>query len=278
MASRDDAIALVGEFEGRTKSGVWSGVTKADVVAGLRDRLNNANHVSSRKLNLCGPAAFVRNLVMDDPVNYVKIVVGLFEDGRAYVGSKTIKPSKDLLKYTPPAKVAADTTHNLGEAFNRADWIILASLRDSDNSFFDFQSVDDSVAGITMPHTMVSWFKEMGYTDIKNETNLLAHKDLANAKEASRLFSNSYKICLFINADMLDTNKQTSWSLTPDHWVVLVSRMTFTGTGLDADPAACVEFQVFTWGKVQSVPQVATKSLSIRDFLSNYYGYVACKH
>lgn len=278
MASIDDARTLINEFEARTKNGVWSGVTKADVVAGLRDRLNNPNHVSSRKLNLCGPAAFVRNLVMDDPVNYVKIVVGLFEDGRAYIGSKTVTPGKDLLKYTPPTKVEADTTHNLGEAFNRADWIILASLRDSDNSFLDFQSVNDSAAGITMPHTMVKWFKEMGYTDIKNETNILFRKDLANAKEATRLYSNNYKVCLFISADMLSTKEQSNWSATPDHWVVLASAIKFTGTGLESDPAAGVDFKVFTWGKVQNVPVDTTKPLSIADFLPNYYGYVACKH
>jgi hypothetical protein len=46
--------------------------------------------------------------------------------------------------------------------------------------------------------------KSAGYTEIINETNIIACKDLPNALRASKLFSKGYKVALFINAWMLD--------------------------------------------------------------------------
>ena len=67
---------------------------------------------------------------------------------------------------------------------------------------------------------------------------------------------------------MLDSDTQAKSSTFPDHWVVLTSPITITSDS--------VSFTVFTWGyRHYRVPQ--GDNLSLKQFLSNFYGFVACK-
>jgi hypothetical protein len=47
-----------------------------------------------------------------------------------------------------------------------ADWIILASIRDSENWLFDVESDKDQWASGTSLGEIEDWFKEAGYTDV----------------------------------------------------------------------------------------------------------------
>jgi hypothetical protein len=265
MAAKDDAKNVVDQFAARAGSGggLWLHIKRTDLAVGLRARVDNPDLISSIETSLCGPAAFAHGLAIDDPVSYVKAAIDLWETGSAVIGTQSIKPKKDLKTY----KLPATTT------INPADWILLASMRDTDNWFFDYQEEGDDLSAITMPHTMEKWFKQAGYTEVLNDTNVVACKDLANARKASSLLGKGYKVCLFINSDMLYASKHNNASLIPDHWVGLVTGITITG--IEADPASKVSFKVYTWGRVQSVPQ--SGDLSIKHFLNNYYGYIACR-
>jgi hypothetical protein len=73
---------------------------------------------------------------------------------------------------------------------------------------------------------------------------------------------------------MLEAGDQNEPSLIPNHWVGLTSAISFSG--IEADPASKVSFQVYTWGEGhRKVPE--SGSLSIKHFLWNYYENVACK-
>lgn len=130
----------------------------------------------------------------------------------------------------------------------------------------------DDASAITMPHSMADWFKKAGYTDVINETNVFFHKDDAQAKRASSLYSKGYKVCLFINMNMLYASDHDKGSATPDHWVVLLSEISVASTAGKKQ----VKLTVQSWGKVRNVPQ--SSSLSLESFLKNYYGFVACKN
>ena len=84
------------------------------------------------------------------------------------------------------------------------DWIPIASLRDSENWFFDYQDVNDATAGITMPSALESWFRKVGYREIVNETNVFLTKDEDCLRRASALWAKDYWVCLFINAQMIE--------------------------------------------------------------------------
>jgi hypothetical protein len=264
MSAQDDAKALIDSFADRTNPpGVWLHIDRTALAQGLRARIDNPDLINQGQASLCGPADFFRDLAIDDPVTYARAAIELYETGATYVGQQKIRPCHDLKIHLIPPHANIDP----------ADWVLSASLRDQDNWFFDYQSETDDFAGITMPHSMADWFRKAGYTEIVNDTNIYVCKDLANAKAASKLFGRGYKVSLFINADMLKADTQNDPSVTPDHWVGLTSSISFAG--IEADPASKVSFEVYTWGGRQNVP--ASGSLSIKHFLSNYYGYVACK-
>jgi hypothetical protein len=263
MSVKDDAKALVDAFEARTKSSPWLHLARSDLAAGLRARADNPNKIDQGQTNLCGPADFIRDVAIDYPVAYVKAAIDLFEMGQGVIGTFLIKPKKELIYYKLPATAK----------IHAADWILCASIRDTDNWFFDYQSENDDVSAITMPHSKEAWLKQAGYSEVINETNVVFCKDLANARRASALYAKGYKVCLFINMNMLQAATQENASATPDHWVALTSPITFSG--IEADPVSKVSFQVYTWGKQQNVP--SSGSLYIKYFLRNYYGFIACK-
>jgi hypothetical protein len=229
LSPRDQARALVAAFAARAGGGVFPHIQRIDVALGLRARVDRPSLISQQSSSLCGPAALVFDLATNDPVRYAQYVIDLYERGVADVRQLHVKAGDDLRAYDPSGLI------------DPADWIALASLRDSDNFFFDYQSVDNEFAGITLPGDLEGWFKKIGYTKVINDTNLMTDKDEANIREADRLYKDDYWVCLFINANMLSAATQDQGSTTASHWVVLTSPVTIAG--------GKISFQVFTWGK-----------------------------
>ncbi len=264
MSAKDDAKALVDAFELRTKSGgLWLHIKRSDLGKGLRERIDDPDKINQGQTSLCGPADFFRDIALDTPTVYARAAIDLFEVGSAAVGTLQIKPKKDLKYYKLPATARIHV----------ADWIVCASLRDSDNWFLDYQEESDDAAAITMPHSKEEWLKQAGYSKVINDANVYLCKDLKCARTASDLFAKGYKVALFVNANMLDTATQNDSSVTPDHWVALTKEITISG--MSADPASKVSFRVYTWGNQRNVPE--SGSLNIKNFLNNFYGYVAAK-
>jgi len=207
MSAQDDAKALVDSFSGRTGPGVWLHIDRADLAQGLRARIDNPDLIKQGQASLCGPADFFHDLAIDDPVTYARAAIELYETGATYVGRQKIRPRDDLKAHLIPPHADIDP----------ADWILCASLRDSDNWWWHYNSEAKEIAGITMPHSMADWFRKAGYTEVVNDTNIYACKDLANAKAASGLFTRGYKVSLFINGDMLTADTQNDPSVIPSH-------------------------------------------------------------
>jgi hypothetical protein len=203
-AKKKEASDFVDEFRTRSPSGVWLNITAATFADGLKDRNNNPDLIDTGLVNLCGPGAFIRFLADDDPLGYAKIGVGLFENGRTILmgtgplAGRIVTAGYDLRSYPVPNTTYTRNDGSIG-VLNPADWGILASIRDSDNWFFDYQSIDDAVACITLPHTMESWLSKAGYTQIINEANIWFTKDQENAVRAGSLHKQGYKVtlCLF---------------------------------------------------------------------------------
>lgn len=262
MADRDDALDLVDTFESSGRTGIWTNIRKDDIVKGLRIRISSPDKINQAGSLLCGPAAFTYELATDDPVNYTKAVIDLFTTGTAVIGTMLLKPSKDLI-YNP-----------FTGGIHPSDWVILASLRDSSNAFFDIENVDDMAGAATIPSTMASWLRNVGFTKIVNDTNLFFSKGLSNVNNANSYLNDSYRVFLFINSAMLTTAKQENGSLAPDHWVMLLTPVEVDGAGFERT----VSFKAYSWGEDKNVPEKATKPLKVSDMLANYYGYIAFKH
>ena len=225
-------------------------IKRADVVNGLNDRLAKPSRIDQSNTSLCGAASLMYTLARLKPEVYAQYVTELYTTGETKLGTHSVKPGPDCKRYS------ATTTSGI----HPADWVALASLRDSENDTFVYDSPSAEVGGITMPGDLLDWFKYAGFSKDSNVTNLVWTKDESDLKTASSKFSLSQTVCLFINANLLQ--HPDSGSAFPDHWVVLESPVSITKGNVD--------LTVYTWGGTQQV------SLPVSKFCTNFYGFIAC--
>jgi hypothetical protein len=249
------AQQMITAFSSSSGTSAFPHIARADVARGLQDRINDPWKQDQGSSSLCGPAALLYCLLNDHPEQYVQYVIDLYTKGKANLGKLEVHPGKDCRHYNPPAnKIAA------------VDWIALASLRDSENSVLDYQSVDDTGAGITMPHSLAAWFRALGYKNVHNVTNVFFTKDWNDIQSCNQQWWRGRRICLFINDQMLTDATAKSRSFAPDHWVVMNSVASTANNGISLD--------VYTWGEPRhSVPHAG--SLAVNHFCRNFYGYVS---
>jgi hypothetical protein len=99
---------------------------------------------------LCGPASFAVMIAKTDPVAYAKLAHDLLTGGKATVKFLRIEPCETVRNYDP-----ADET-------GPADWLVLASIRNSDNIVAD----DLSHYGGTTIFQMFDWLRDLGYPTV----------------------------------------------------------------------------------------------------------------
>jgi len=238
--SKDTAKALVNAFNyNQALQSQWPNVNKLDLASGLLARIDNPSAINQSGTPFCGPASLVRSLATTNPDGYAQAAIDLYSRGTARINNLNLTPGNNLKR----AQVPANT--------NVADWIMLGSVRDSSNWFLSAGGwFGSNLAGVTLPMTIETWFRNAGYTDVINDTSLTGG-DIPSVKSmcalrASQKFNDGYNVCMLIDADLLDAETQNDiFSLYPDHWVVLNSTITNAGTMNYNDPAS---FQVYSWG------------------------------
>jgi hypothetical protein len=221
--------------------------------------------------SLCGPAALLFVVAKHWPALYFQFAVELYEYGTARINRLRITPGKGCRNFDPSNKI------------NAADWVTLAGIRDSENTLLEYSSASDEAAGITLPSTLAGWLERAGFKSIRNETNLYLTKGENNLREAAKLRSEGSEVCLFINASGIEDSPSdrgffSQLATTANHWVVLTSDIALGQDGT-------VSFTVFSWGEgARPVPYqggdkntTASQKMTLKQWLQNYYGYVACK-
>ena len=256
MSTTAEATAKIDAFEKGSGGTDWLNISKEKLIDGMRKRLKSPNLISTKVVNLCGPGAFFRCLIEDDPAMYVSAIIGLYQTNAALLGKRKFTASYSL-------RIAA-----VPSGMDQVDWILLSSLRDHENTILSYDDASGGLSGLTMPAAMAKWFKEANYSDITNDTNVFFTKGLDHIKKAATLRSGGKRVCLLIDANMLKVVTQNNMSTYPDHWVVLMS-------DVSVDASDNISLKVHSWGAIMPVPQLGTVSTSI--FCKNYYGYVAAK-
>jgi hypothetical protein len=196
------------------------------------------------------------------PHEYVKFAVDLFETGQARLGTLEVKPCQSLRQALKPSGVGS------------LDWLMLASLRNSENVLFTYASPADQFSGLTLPGEVAAWFRAMGYTKVENETDLVFRlRSETTLNRINTLYAAGAKILLLINTNLVNGADFVQGSAIADHWVVLTSP-------INLGNRASIRFTVYTWGNpFHRVPQPGCgKSLELKMLLANFYGYVAGMH
>ena len=171
-----NALRLIDDFKNRRgRSGWFYSIPRDQVAAGLAVRIKDPSRIDQGAANLCGPAALLFNLAQDRPEMYARFAIDLFENGQARLKNLLISPGADLRRAVPPSGT-----------IDMADWITLASIRDSENWFgFSYCDTDQAASAITWPNELEKWFKSIGYTQVVNKASKWFTQNRANAEEAS---------------------------------------------------------------------------------------------
>lgn len=248
------ALSLIDKFPPLPKGRPFPRIELADIISGLRERVQDPVKQDQGAAALCCPAAFFYCVLNYKPELYVQYVIDLFTTGKARIGSLKVEPGLACRVYQPPTDKIAPV-----------DWVALASLRDSDNMVLDIASVDDDVASRSRGGEVASWLSQIGYKGVKDESNWYFCKGRKEIEAFNRDIRMSRDVCLFINDNMLSDSKARLKSTFMNHCIVV-----------DEPPDlqnGRISLSIYTYGKIQRVPRVGT--LSLDEFSRNFYGYVS---
>ncbi len=267
-----EALAVIDMFRADTRLGVFIGMGRDQVADRAVELINNPALVQQGSLNLCGPAALHRLWIARRPQAFAQYLAGLFFTGEAHIGGRHVEAGDDLREkdYTGTAVPAMQAA---GGICPPAEWIAMSSLRDSTNTFLDFEGMpDEDLSGLTTPAELAGWLRATGlYPDVSDEGNWFFTKGLGHA--LGLVPDADTDIALLINAHILSSaatsghKKSDEFVLSafPNHFVVLRSRIT--------QPSADeVEFSCWTWGDDNVHVRIASDT-----FAANYYGAVIAR-
>ncbi len=311
-ATQQAAWRMAEAFRRRSHGNMWRTLQREEIANNLGVRVYDPSQIDQSQTNLCGLAALVRHWAADNPEDYVRFAINLYEKGVARLGrikvQRNIVPSPELRGDVAPRGMA------------HADWLVLASIRENFNNIFDYRSIEsaeisrlgEQISAINFPADVVLGLRTVGYQRIIERTSISRGQGIANALEASRYFAQGWRVILLIHSNML-TRFQNRSARAPivrsNHWVGLLSTISTS-----ADQRYVYPFRIFTWGREQMVPAARTPAitrssghrdrsatapasqsnasfddipvdetpanagLTMQDFVDHYYGFIAAKY
>lgn len=266
--TKEIALKMIDDFAARQGGGRFTKLSREKIANGLRARVQTPSMINQASGGVCGPASVVYSLALNRPVDYVAAVTGLFDFGAATIKTWQLKPDRELLdKPCPPPNPKYPP-------FEEVDWIILASIRDSENWFFDYHTDEDTSDG-TSDWELKRWMEKAGFTDIQSDNGGYFYTTMADKErmlqKVLELQKKDYRVIIAINASIMDSVLQTSPKLAgADHVVVI--RDTFV---IPADRNDPIRIPVFTWGRKTTIPEAG--GLKYGQFLEHFASYVAGK-
>ena len=244
------------------QSKAFPNIGPMEMEVGVTERMRKPDLIDQDISSLCGPSVLMYHVARTSATAYETYCRNLYHDGIGTLGENlVVKPGHDCRHVRP-------------QNLNAADWVALASLRDSENAVFDYDDEDDQIGGITLPSTLAGWMRKVGAGTVINETNVYLTKGEDNLRQANQLHRLDRSVCLFIRATAVEHDNLQEQDgrfalfqpfTIPNHWVALTSEIQFR-------PDGRVTFNVFTWGEIRTVGPIP-----IGVWLENYYGFVACR-
>ncbi|MCI0711468.1 MAG: peptidoglycan-binding protein [Chloroflexi bacterium] len=271
VTPKSKALQMVDQFEADTSSPqAFPKLSKSEIIKGLRQRIENPEVINQSGLSVCGPASTMYILASGNPEGFAHVTINLFKFGEVTLNEYSIEPCDDLKENSPDT---FDGQWGEGNKPSQIDWMVLSSLRDSENAIWDYEGgPDEAFSAITMPGEVEEWLEDMlGFKNIEDETNLIFTKGVEHALEtANGYFAAGAYVVMLINANMLtspgttkkdrkETKKKAADGL-PNHWVVL------KGPIVRIDNI--MKVPVYSWGELKDY------YCTVDVFDENYYGAV----
>lgn len=233
-------LDAVTNFENSPTPGVWASVEKKQLLNEMRERLNNAFKINQGAQPFCGPASIVFELVRKQPLRYVQICRSLFETGSFQGATKKIEASPLLRRSNGRLRM------------NQADWMVLATLRESENLIFNIEAeapdIIRNLAGMTKSWEMKGWTRELlGYKQVKYRHTYLYGEVDALAETSKALAAGGVAFAL-ITADGLLRDK-TPFLPYPTHWITILGNISVKGGDWSDEDSGRISLDVYSWGQ-----------------------------
>ena len=229
--------------------------SKEKIEEGLAFRLAKLDYPNQDQSMLCGPAAFFYCLFIDRPDLYKQMVKELWESGKTKIGTLKLEPGYDCRH---PTNFFKEEAPGYLPKVPAIDWITLASLRDTENSVFDFESPNNVFQGITTAGDLKAWFKKVGSKILYEiNTNIINHITGPKLTLKDLCLLNSYvrpdtHVVMLITSRMFDDLINIP---TKNHWIVWADKLKLIN-GYEVTEQTLltelVELECFSWGSVDN--------------------------
>lgn len=269
MSNQAQALALLNSASAEAPSIPWH-MSWPDTINRLRTLVLQPEALHQRYLNACGPAAFFRIWFARDPLGAASFGYRMLKSGSAEIGPITVAPRPALIGQdyaTLRANANAVSANSMPET---ADWMLLSALRDSENVLIPYlgqpHTLQDKVAGITLPSTLASWLRSTNVYSTVVDNTILAGGTWQSLQALNP--SAIADVALLVNAGFMDLYPAPAgipapadWLRIPDHYIQLLSPVAVGAA------AGWFKFSLWTWGQNQF-----DKWTSEAKFISNYFG------
>jgi hypothetical protein len=245
-AAKQQAMDAIAAFEQSLLQGVWPHLDKKTIVAEMRSRVTDPFKVNQGQQPFCGPASILFELIRKQPVRYVEICRGLFEVGRFAAKTRPIVVSEKL-------RQASKGNLQMGQA----DWMVLASLRESENLIFPVEpeapEIVRNLGGMTKSWEMKGWVSEiLGYKTVNYDHTYLMG-DLRALQHAAEIITKGGVAFALITAEgLLGKSIATKTDLpvaVPNHWITILGNVSVQKGTFGKHDSGHVSFDVYTWAR-----------------------------
>lgn len=254
------ALEAIADFEKSKVPGVWPGLNKGQMLAEMRARAIDPFQINQGGQPFCGPAAIVFELVRRDPLRYVELCRSLFLVGGFHTRSQRwISPSPRLL----------GSQGNL--RMPQIDWMVLATLRESENSIFAVEAnapeILRNMSGMTKSWEMAGWAREiLGFRDVQyHHAYFLGDRD-AIQNAAAALDAGGAAFALITAEGML--GNRPPLVAYPSHWIVLLGKIVIQAATPGKPDSGRLRFDLYTWARQMQV------DLGEKPFKNYFWGVV----
>ncbi|BAZ10983.1 hypothetical protein NIES4071_28070 [Calothrix sp. NIES-4071] len=233
-------LGALTDFENSKTPGVWASVDKKQLVSEMRLRLNDPFQINQGTQPFCGPAAIVFELVRKQPLRYIQICRSLFETGSCNLMTIKIAASQTLRRSNGRLRMS------------QSDWMILAALRESENSIFNIEAeapdIIRNIAGMTKPWEMRGWARELLSYRNSNFRYTYLFGEFQALQEASKAVAAGGVAFALVTADGLLRGK-TPFLPLPTHWISILGNISIKGGDWFSDENGRISLDVYSWGR-----------------------------
>ena len=251
------------------------------VLSEINARKSNPIIIRQSNTPLCGLACIAYCMATDDQTGYENVIKDLYFFGCAEYGTNKFKISPNNLMLSQVYEMDPNSGNYpsgvVSGKMAQADYILLTSLKSSENDLLPYQGVSggagaQGMSGMTGPSSMKKLCQEMlvKTTVVENmdlTNNVLTTKYDFNTLVGLNNYRNAgYKVFMLINPDMIDN--PSDYSIIPRHWVL------FLGNLVKNNVTNKYSFTVFSWG-LNTTGEII--NVTEYEFKDHMYGYIIAK-